>query len=105
MTRCSLTSNGRIYTSWQEEPPPCIDVLKWIIDHTNGHKFLINNENGGCIRVFLPTKVQNNYTLRDPEEWLNMKFMVNFYEFHDTSQLMDSWLKEYKKFTNRSNGW
>ena len=31
--------------------------------------------------------------------------MVKFYEFHDTSQLMISWWKEDKKFTNQSNGW
>jgi hypothetical protein len=66
---------------------------------------LINDENGGCVRVFLPTEVQKYYKLRDPEEWLNMDFVVKLYEFHDTSQLMASWWKEDKKFTNWSNGW
>jgi len=84
---------------------PFIEVLKWIIDHTDGHKFLINNENGGCVRFFLPTEVQNYYKLRDPEERLNTDFMVKLYELHDTSQLMASWWREYKKFTNQSNGW
>jgi hypothetical protein len=31
--------------------------------------------------------------------------MVKFYEFHDTNQLMASWQKEDKKFTNQRNGW
>jgi hypothetical protein len=31
--------------------------------------------------------------------------MVKFYEFHDTSQLMASWWKEDKKFTNQRNNW
>jgi hypothetical protein len=34
-----------------------------------------------------------------------MDFMVKFYEFHDTNQLMASWWKEENKFTNRINGW
>jgi hypothetical protein len=37
---------------------PYIEVLKWLIGHTNEKKFLINDENGGCVRFFLPTKVQ-----------------------------------------------
>jgi hypothetical protein len=31
--------------------------------------------------------------------------VVKFYEFHYTNQLMASWWKEDKKFTNWSNGW
>jgi hypothetical protein len=84
---------------------PCIEVLKQLIDHVDRHKCLINNENGGCVRVFLSIEVQKYYKLRDPEDHLNKKFMVNFYEFHYTSWLMASWWKEDKKFTNRSNGW
>jgi hypothetical protein len=34
-----------------------------------------------------------------------MDFMVNFYEFHETSWLMSSWWKEDKNFTNQRNGW
>jgi hypothetical protein len=83
---------------------PYIEVLKWLIDHTNRKKLLINNENGGCIGVFLPTEVQKYYKLSDQEEWLNTEFMVKFYEFHDTSRLMASWSKEHKKFTNQRNG-
>jgi hypothetical protein len=79
---------------------PCIEVLKWLIDHTDGHKCSINDENGRCIRVFLPTKVQKYYKLRDLEERLNTDFVVNFYEFHDTNRLMASWWKEDNKFIN-----
>jgi hypothetical protein len=64
---------------------PCIEFLKWLIDHTDTHKFLINDENGGCVGVFLSVKVQKYYKLRDPEEWLNIDFMVKFYESCDTS--------------------
>jgi hypothetical protein len=83
---------------------PCIEVLKWIINHTDGKKCLINDENGKCVDVFLPTEFYKYYKLKDPEEWFNTDFMVKFYEFHDTSRLMASWWKEDKKFTNRSNG-
>jgi hypothetical protein len=84
---------------------PCMEVLKWLIDHTNMHKCLINDENGKCFEVFLSKEVQKYYKLRDLEEWLNIDFMGNFYEFHDTNRFMASWWKEDKKFTNRSNGW
>jgi hypothetical protein len=47
---------------------PCIEVLKCLIDHTKRHKCLINDDNGGCVRVFFPTEVQKYYKLRDPEE-------------------------------------
>jgi hypothetical protein len=68
-------------------------------------KFLINDENGGCVILFLPTEVQNYYKIRDLEEQLNTDFVVKFYEFHDTSWLMDSWWKEDKEFMNRRNEW
>jgi hypothetical protein len=84
---------------------PCIDVSKWLIDHTYTQKFLINDENGGCVRFFLLTEVQKYYKLRDPKERLNTDFVVKFYEFNDTSRLMASWWKEDKNFTNWSNGW
>jgi len=84
---------------------PCIEVLSWLIDHTDAQKCLINDENGGCVKVFLLTKVHKYYKLRDPEEPLNIDFVVKSYEFHDTNQLMASWWKEDKKFTNWSNGW
>lgn len=28
---------------------PCIEVLKWLIDHTNAHKCLINDENASVL--------------------------------------------------------
>jgi hypothetical protein len=84
---------------------PCIEVLKWLIYHTDRHKCLINDENGGCVRFFQSTEVQKYYKIRDLEELLNMDFMVKLYEFHDTSRLMASWWKEENNFTNRRNGW
>ena len=50
-------------------------------------------------------EVQKYYKLRDPEERLNIDFVVKFYEIHDTSRFLASWWKEEKKFTNRSTGW
>jgi hypothetical protein len=55
---------------------PYIEVMKWLIDHIDTHKCLINDDNGGCVRVFLPVEVQKYYKLRDPEEQLNTDFMV-----------------------------
>jgi hypothetical protein len=49
---------------------PCIEVLKWLIDHTDMQKFLINDENSGCVGFFLPTEVQKYYKIKDPEERL-----------------------------------
>jgi hypothetical protein len=63
---------------------PSIEVLKWFINHTDTHKCLINDENGGCVGVFLPVEVQKYYKLRDLEERLNTYFFVKFYERHDT---------------------
>jgi hypothetical protein len=84
---------------------PCIEVLKWLIDHTDQQKCLINDEHGGCVGAFLQIEVQKYYKLRDPKEWLNTYFVVKFYKFHDTSRLMASWWKEDKAFTNWSSGW
>jgi hypothetical protein len=64
---------------------PCVELLKWLIDHTDTQKCLINDDNGGCVRVFLPMEVHKYYKLRDPEERLNTNFIVKFYECHDTS--------------------
>jgi hypothetical protein len=47
---------------------PCIDVMEWLIDHTDDHKCLINDVNGGFVRVFLPTEVQKYYKLRGLKE-------------------------------------
>jgi hypothetical protein len=33
---------------------PCIELLKWIIDHTDTQKCLINDDNDECVGVFLP---------------------------------------------------
>jgi hypothetical protein len=37
---------------------PCIEVLKWLINHTDTQKCLINDDNGGCVGFFLPVEVQ-----------------------------------------------
>jgi hypothetical protein len=84
---------------------PYINTLSWTINHTDMQKFLINDENGRCVEVFLPIEVQKYYKIKDLEEWLNTDFVVKFYEFHDTNRLMASWWKEDKKFRNPSNGW
>ena len=72
---------------------PSIEVLKWLIDHTDGHKCLINNENGRYIGFFLSTEVQKYYKLRDPEEQLNTDFVVNLLSslHHEAINRLLSW--------------
>jgi hypothetical protein len=84
---------------------PYVELLKWLINDTNTQKCLINEENGGCVGVFLPVEFQKYYNLRDLEEPLKIDFVIKFYEHHDTSQVMASWWREDKKYTNRSTGW
>jgi hypothetical protein len=84
---------------------PCIELLQWLIDHIDIHKCLINDDNGGCVGVFLPVEVQKYYMLRDPEERLNTNFIVKFYKCHDNSRVMDSWWTEDKKYTNQTSSW
>jgi hypothetical protein len=83
----------------------CIETLGWIIDHTDIVKCTINNVEGECIGFFLLVEVHKYYKLRDPEERLNIDFMVKFYEYHDTNRLLASWWKEDKQFTNKKIGW
>jgi hypothetical protein len=80
---------------------PCIEFVKWLIDHTDTHKCLINDEN----EIFLPVEFQNYYKLRDPVDQLNTNFVVKFYKHHDTSRVMASWWREDKKYTNQSIVW
>jgi hypothetical protein len=84
---------------------PCIELLKWLIDHSDAQKCVINDDNGQIIGVFLPVEVQKYYKLREPDERLNKDFVVKFYQKHDTSKIMASWWREDKKFTNRNSGW
>jgi len=79
---------------------PYIELLKWLIDHMDTQKFFINDINGECVGVFLPIEVQSYYKLRDIKEQLNTNFVINLYEFDDTSQVMDSWWREDKKYNN-----
>jgi hypothetical protein len=58
---------------------PCIEILKWIIDHIDAHKCIINDDNGQIAGVFLPVEVQRYYKLREADERLNKDFVVNFY--------------------------
>jgi hypothetical protein len=84
---------------------PYIELLKLLIDHTETQKCFINDDNGGCVRCFLLVEVQKYYKLRDHEERLNTYFVVKFYEHHNTNQVMASWWREDKKYTNQINGW
>jgi hypothetical protein len=51
---------------------PCIEFLKWLIDHIDSQKCLIKDNNGGCVGVFLPVEVQKYYKPRNLEERLNI---------------------------------
>jgi hypothetical protein len=79
---------------------PCVELLKWLIDHTNAHKCLINDDNGECVRVFLPSEVHKYYKLNEFREKLNTDFVVSFYASHDTRKILASWRREDKKFMN-----
>jgi hypothetical protein len=69
---------------------PCIELLKFLIDHTNAQKCVINDDNGQIARVFLLVEVQNYYKLREPDEHLNTDFVVNFYQKQDNRKIMTS---------------
>jgi hypothetical protein len=84
---------------------PCVDILEWIIHHVDAEKFLLNNKDGECIGVFLPTEVSMYYKLKEVEVRLNKYFLVAFYERNNTGQLLASWWREDKKFVNRASGW
>jgi hypothetical protein len=63
---------------------PFVELLKFLTDHIDTQFSFINDENGECVEVFLPVEVQKYYKLIDPEEPLNIDFVVKFYECHDT---------------------
>jgi hypothetical protein len=100
-------NTSRSYHNINSRTPvlPCIEILGWIIDHADTMKCTINNAEGECVGVFLPVEVQKYYKLRDPEERLNIDFVVKFYEYHDTNMLLASWWREDKKFTNTNTGY
>jgi len=83
---------------------PCIELLKWLINHTNTQIYFINDDNGECVGVSILMEVQNYYSLNDPEERLNTDFVVRFYDKHDTSRVMASWWRKDKNFTNQISG-
>jgi hypothetical protein len=62
----------------------CIELLKWLIDHSDAQKCVINDDNGQIVEVFIPIEVQRYYKLREPDEHLNKDFVVKFYQKHDT---------------------
>jgi hypothetical protein len=83
----------------------CIELLKWIIDHTNAQKCFINDDNDECVGVFMPSEVQNYYKLKYSKLKLSTDFVLSFYASHDTNKIMSSWWREEKKFMNRTVGW
>jgi hypothetical protein len=107
MTRSSPTyAKAYLHMVARRSPVfPCIELLKWIIDHVDAQKCLINDDNDECIEVFLPSEVQSYYKLRDSELKLSTDFILSFYVSHNTSKIMVSWWREDKKFTNQTAGW
>jgi hypothetical protein len=47
---------------------PCIELMKCLIGHMDTQIFLISDDNGECVEVFLPVEVQKYYKIRDLEE-------------------------------------
>jgi hypothetical protein len=70
---------------------PCVELLEWIIHHVDAEKFLLNNKDGECIGVFLPTEVRAYYKLKDIEVRLNTNFLMAFHECHNIGQLLSYW--------------
>ena len=69
---------------------PCVEILKWLIDHTDAQQCLINDDNGECIKIFLPSEVHKYYKLNESGEKLNTDFVVSFYASHDTRKILAS---------------
>jgi hypothetical protein len=69
---------------------PHIETIEWLINHTNFNKWLVIDREGKCIGVFLSMEVNKYYKLSEPKVRLNADFMVNFYELHNTSQILSS---------------
>jgi hypothetical protein len=84
---------------------PCIDLLKWLIDHIDAQKCLINDDISECVGVLLPSEVQSYYKLWEPKIKLSTDFILSFYASHDTSKIMASWWREDKKFMNQTVAW
>jgi hypothetical protein len=84
---------------------PCIELLKWLVDHIDAQKCFINDDNSECIGFFLESEVQSYYKLRDPKEKLSTNFIVSFYASYDTRKIMASWWREDKKFMNWTSEW
>jgi hypothetical protein len=66
---------------------PCIELLKFLIDHTDTQKCLINDGNDECVEVLLPSEVQSYYKLRELEKRLSTNFIVSFYVVHETRKV------------------
>ena len=69
---------------------PCIELLKWLIDHTNAHKCLINDDNGKCNEGFLSLEVQKYYKINESREKLSIDFVLSFYASHNTIKIIAS---------------
>jgi hypothetical protein len=68
----------------------CVDLLEWIIHHSNAEKCLLNNKYGECIGVFLLIEVIAFYKLKDVEVRLNIDFILEFYECRNNGQFLTS---------------
>jgi hypothetical protein len=69
---------------------PLIELFKWLIDHNDAQKCVINDDNGEIVGFFLPVEVQKYYKLRELDECLNKDFFVKFYHKNDTNKIMAS---------------
>jgi hypothetical protein len=83
---------------------PCVELIEWVISHTDAQNCRIINDKGECIGYFLPRDVNKYYKLLEPEESLNKDFVISFYEKYDTSKILGNWWKEDKNLLNRSIG-
>jgi len=50
-------------------------------------------------------QINKYYKLKEPELRLNTDFMVDFYEKHNTSQLLEFWWKKDMNLINKTTRW
>ena len=67
-----------------------VESLEWIISHIDALKFLISDEQGQCVGIFLPVEVNKYYKPREPKFKLNIDFLVEFHFNHDAKKLVAS---------------
>lgn len=84
---------------------PCIEAVKWIINHINPKKHIVENVKGNFVGVFLAKKVEKYYKLLLSKVFLTTTYVKEFHDKDDVGKILASWWKEDNKFIYGTNGW